>query len=256
MGEGEGQTLESRAIDKLAHQYGGKSGLAELLLTQEAPAPGSPLDKVLALILDPVNEGKSLGLLCRQAGVSMNTVMKAIQAGHGAKAIADSMRAVYGKVAEVAEDLVARAAPQEIPCRHCSGVGQILVKGVDEPKECPYCAGKGRSYTKPDLDRQKFALELGGVYTKKHQGGGVRVSVPVSVNQKMSVRSDATSLFDLVKAASMRTVYGLDERALPEGKARELAAPKSPETVIDAQVVEKSKGPMPAMARPAWKRPE
>lgn len=243
------QTPESKAIDKLAQSYGGGEAVLELLLHADATSPGSPVERVAALMLDPANSGKSLGLMCRLAGVSFAAVMRAINQGHGARAIRASMESFYTVAEAVSQDVGKGALPKQVKCPRCSGIGTIG-KGK-ATKACPECDGARTIEQEGNFEKQKLVLEIAGVH-KKHKQSGPSFKVQMNQQQNLRVRSDALSMVDAVKSAASRMLYGqggtgpatqptITVQARPVAAAPEPAPAPAPKR--------------PAMLRPAGKRP-
>jgi hypothetical protein len=245
------QTPESKAIDKLAQSYGGRDGVLELLLHADATAPGAPVERVAALMMDPANDGKSLGLIARLAGVSFASILRAINTGHGAKALRASMEAFYSKAPEISADVVKNSVPQVVECRGCEGGGtvKVKVKGKQAEVPCSTCRGSGLIQIEPDFDHQKLALEIAGVH-KKHKPAGPGVRVQVNQQQNLRVRSDALGMVDAVKSAASRMLYG-------QGGVSGLGAGSSspPITAVLLREPTPKPVPKPAMLRPAGRRP-
>lgn len=254
------QTPESRAIDKMSRVYGGRAGVEELLLGVDDAAPDSPASRVLALLLDPANDGRSLGLICKLAGVSFATLMRSINAGDGAEAIRASMHAIHRGAAAVTADIVRQARPHAVVCGACSGSGSIVItpariaKGKikrptpEERAPCSSCRGTGEKLAPAQLEHQKLVLEIAGIHKKGAHSKGNQLILNQQLNQTVKVRSDAAVVLDSVKQAAAKVIY------------------RQGEPVVDAQVITRVAAPPAAAAapppppaptpviKPAWKR--
>lgn len=245
---------EARAIDSLAQEYGGKDEIEQLLLHLEDSDPG--INKLLALMLDPAQDGKSLGLICKEARISFSQVMRAIQKGQGAKAIRRGMAAVYDRVSQVMVDVADSAVVTWKVCGNCKGDGWLPAPRPGEPLvACMNCDTSGKISFTPELARQKLALELGGVLGKPRGGphsGNLQVNVPVSVSQSnrqaVQVSHGMTSALEMMKASSARVLYGVKTTAeLREATPVEVLRPAAQPEAAEAR---------PQIARPVFRRRE
>lgn len=171
----------AQALDSLQEAAGGRQALVSQLLH----APETPEQKyVLGLLADPRSDALNLSRVCEQGQVSLGQLIHLLKEAKASKALLESMDRIAKYLPEVAEDLMARARPHDLPCWDCEGRGEVKVPVLDEKgkatgdwetKPCEPCRGRGQIRTLPSLDRQKVALEVGGLL-KRQSGVTVNVS--------------------------------------------------------------------------------
>lgn len=160
--------LASAAVEALEKAVGGREPLVAALL--HAP-PSTDLSIAIGAIADPRNDARALSVICADAGVTVGTLIEAYKRGVLARAQVGAIHAVAEALPAVIEDAVTRAAPHYLTCYVCDGTGTVVPEPTKKnpnpgPEPCRTCRGRGQTYHLPDLDRQKFAAELGGLITK------------------------------------------------------------------------------------------
>lgn len=166
--------LSSAAVDAFTVAIGGRQGLLDALVV----ASGTPdVDKVTNLLIDPRYGGWTLRRICALAGLSVADLFRAYQKALVVRAHLQATRIVTEQLTHVVDDIMRRNQPHDETCELCDGTGTYTpnpTKKVPnpEPQSCVRCRGKGLIVVKPDLDRQKVALELGQLIQRQ---GGINV---------------------------------------------------------------------------------
>jgi len=158
------QPVASAAIEAVEASVGGRKALIASLLS--GPTLPDDLAYVVGLIADPRNDARKLGQLCAQGGVTLGEVLEAYKRGAMAAGQVQAVRAIAEHIGPVIEDAMARARPHDVPCEDCTGTGSVSVADAD-PVPCVACKGTGVRRILPELDRQKFAADLGRLLPKK-----------------------------------------------------------------------------------------
>jgi hypothetical protein len=155
------------ALDSLVAVLGGK---AQLLDTLAVACDVPEVEDLLKLFLDPQYEKISLRKLCTLAGLTVVDLFAAYKKAMVVKAQLVAYQAITDAILPVVQDVMKRAAPYQIPCYDCGGVGLIpdpeAKAGDPAERTCPTCAGRKELLQLPDLDRQKVALELAQLVQK------------------------------------------------------------------------------------------
>lgn len=179
------ETIASRYADSRAiaanlraieTAVGGREALLGALL--QAPLT-EELSLVVGWIADPRNDTRDIVSLCADAQISVGQLMEAYEAGALAKARVAAIHHVAEHLPAVVEDAMTRARPYYIVCPTCTGgltvpdpdfvpkKGQTLKDAPRVPCKCAATDAPGHVLIHPELDRQKFAVELGGLGPKK-----------------------------------------------------------------------------------------
>lgn len=165
---------QSAALRALEMRFGGRQKLVRSL--QVLPLEDDER-LVMELFADPRNDRKGLAMIAKMAGTGMTVsrLLKLIGKAVGAEALLAAHREIYEPLPLVARDIMQRSVPAEEACWPCRGGGKVPLKPVEgkEQEDCGICRGTGKITLYPDLDRQKVALELGGLLKPR---GGVQVT--------------------------------------------------------------------------------
>lgn len=169
--------LSAEAVEVFSRCVGGRDALLDTLSVAHA-AP--EIEHIVNLMLDPRYERWTLRQLCETAGVTVADLFLAYRKAAIVKAHIEAAHLIARALPPVVEDVMRRATPQLVPCPECGGdpVRKVL---------CPACAASGQVRTEPELDRQKLALEIGGLLERK--GGGI------IVNNQTTVATGPTAVF-------------------------------------------------------------
>jgi hypothetical protein len=208
------------ALDEACSNFESEVGGRGALIEHLAHAPLTADQQLLVgAIADPRNDPSTLARICITYGIQFADLLTLFRAAGFAKAQLGAMRRVWGKLPDVAGDVMDRAVPHLLLCPTCAGDKEVekkLIAGSNEdgsPKftrwteTCETCGGHGEIQVQPKLETQKVALELGGLIQQK---GGVEVNV---------VQQQA-----LVQAASSMRFYQESDEVLYPGQVVEAEA--------------------------------
>jgi hypothetical protein len=185
-----------KALTAFEQEMGGREAVIEVL----AHAPVDEEVQYLMLLLgDPSSDTRSLASLCIDGDIEPGKLLSLIRDGEMSKAQARSLRRVAKLLPDVAEDTMKRALPMQIRCPDCGGT----------KNSCVTCGGRGSVEKEPSLERQKTALELGGLLKKQ---------APINIQQNQ---------FQGVMAASLREFQVKSDKVLYDHDAP-----------VDAEVLE------------------
>src|SRR5678815_5384007 len=175
-----------RACLEFEKAVGGRGKILEILSHSQGSGPD--LDQLLGMIADPRNDEKNLATICMIAGVGFPKLLVLFRDAGVARAQLAAMRRVWDTLPEVAGDVMARSVTHLIKCGACGGSGKLTEVHFTKPKKgevpdppqqleimCDGCQGTGAREAQPDLERQKLALEIGGMI--KRGPGAVNVQV-------------------------------------------------------------------------------
>lgn len=208
-----------KALRVLEEKMGGRDKVASSL----ALIPNLSVEEmtVFHLMTDPANKKKSLAYLCGAAGTTIGRVLELFGKGDWAAAYVESIRRVNALLPDVAEDVMIRALPKHRSCRACGATGHLApLKEGGEPRTCLECEGLGRVEIEPDIERQKVALQVGGLLKT---GGGINIdNSQKTVNAPMTVIKSSPDF----RAATDAILY--------PGRLKAIAAPPIP---VEAEVV-------------------
>lgn len=161
--------VASAAITGLEAAIGGRDKLVGALL---AGKPSDELGYVIGLIADPRNDARQLAEICATGGVTIGELLEAYKSGVMATAQVKAIVHVAEKLPDVVQDAMTRAAPHWIGCDRCQSTGTVVPEPTKKdqnptPEPCRTCRGQGQILVYPDLERQQFAVDLGGLIPKK-----------------------------------------------------------------------------------------
>ncbi len=158
-----------KAFKAIEETLGGREALVSILQN----APQTPeMDFLIGAVLDPTNDLRSLGGLCRDAGIPIGQLMKLLSDANIAKAQIESMHHISKHLPGVVSNVMEQSLPQEILCPWCKNDNVQVMS-------CKLCNGTGKTIKQPELETQKVALELGGMLKK---GGGVQINQQINTN--------------------------------------------------------------------------
>lgn len=222
--------LAAPAIDTFAKVLGGRADLAAELLT--SPDLTAPIRKVLLLILDPRFDRHSLSKLCDEAGLTPGEFFAAFRDATLAKANITAIRKVAERLVAITECVLDGAVNQLIVCEECNGSTQQLYpparKGQDPTiGKCLRCNGHGEVPVRADFEKQKIALELGGLLKK---GPAVQLN---QLHQSLHLtQSGSGSNLAQLQQAAAAVMFGRDQPPL------DLPPDPPPVTeIVEAEVV-------------------
>jgi hypothetical protein len=225
---------------------GGRAALIEHL-------SHAPLDQkqelLVGAIADPRNDSISLARICQLYGIKFSALLGLFRDAGFAKAQLTAMQKVWGYTPQLAEDVMLRALPHDLPCGACLGEGKFTRPAVveregkkitvEETRECEACRGRGSVLQQPERAQQELALKLAGLI----QPAGAQPSTVVNVSQKTAVGIAAAGgggVFASFVAASDKVLYPGRAGAAPAPAAAPATpAPAAPaDDPVDAEVVD------------------
>lgn len=209
-----------QALQSLETAAGGRLSLVDQLHTNTDP----DIESLAASLADPTNDARTLARILEISNISVGKFLGMLSQAKLAKATLDAMDRVAKYLPEVAADVMARSVPHTTACTVCNGTGVQQMRDSDDPlgvleRPCIACHSSGQVNAIPDLDRQKVALELGGML---HKGGP---QVAVQVNTGPAVTSPH------MRDQASKMLYDK-----PEAEPIEAEVEEEP---VDAEVVEK-----------------
>lgn len=159
------------ALAQLEEALGGRDKLVEALIT--AP-PEAECDRLLGLVADPRNDGRSLASLCGEVNLTLGEFLRLYRDARVAKAQVLALHEVAEKAPTVVRDVMRRAENHYRVCDTCHSTGEVtrIVKAGDgtpagpHTETCTECGGIGEVLVDASLDHQKLALDLVGLVTK------------------------------------------------------------------------------------------
>lgn len=216
------------ALRSFIESVGGRETFTEVL---SVASPDPAVQKILRLLLNPKHDGTPLSQLCRLAGLTVADFFVAYRKGTLAKAQIIATLLIADKVCAVVEDVMTRAAPHQVVCERCRGVGSLPPRPTisypnPAPKPCAKCGASGRVDVLPNLDRQKLALELAQLTTKS---GGL------FIQQNTGVSTTATATAEAARAAAPQPVVGALEQL--QQAVSQILYSSGPMTTLDVEPI-------------------
>lgn len=148
--------LSGAATDAFVTALGGRAAMVEILQL----ATGDPLvDRVVALLDDPVYADRSLPQLCASAGLHLGDFFKVYQRAMQARGEIVAVRVITERMVAVVDDVMRRSAPYDEACACTRAIPPTTAT-------CATCGGTGIRRVYPELDRQKVALDLAKLLSK------------------------------------------------------------------------------------------
>lgn len=168
------EQLSEKAIATFADLLGGRQALGEYLAVAGV---GPDAHRLATLLANPACRTWSLGRLCTQAGITVADFFQAVSKAKTQRAILQAQDRIAAGMVAVVDDVMKRAAPIEIPCETCQGLGTVKSPVGDDapPVACGVCKGRGVMLALPELDRQKLALDLAKLLPKASGGPAVAI---------------------------------------------------------------------------------
>lgn len=221
-------------LAKLEQDLGGRQALVGIL----ALAPLTrDLQYILGLLGDPQRQRLSLADLCAAANVLPGDLLKHLTQAALARGRVLAAFTIGAGIPAVTADLMRRAAPFEDVCNGgCRGTGSITPDPTPEqpnpaPEPCETCRGTGKLLYKPDLERQKLAVDLAQLLPK---GGGVNIAV--QQNNQVGGSTLGQGLLERFQAVTDKILYGEE---VPGGYGHS-AEGEGAESPTEGEVVEET----------------
>lgn len=230
-----------QALGAFLTALGGRQKLVEAL---EIGAPQAEIDKVLDLLADPRYDGWSLRRICEMAGLAVPDLLVAFRSATLIKAQIAATQTIAAGIVPVVADIMHRAAPHELPCGACGGLGEITPEPTKKqpnpsPEDCKACRGTGREQVLPELERQKLAIELADLVKK---GGGISLN---QQNVTIAAGGSTTGALERMQQAVGRVLSGTPLVLDAEVGEADPAPPatQEPPTVEGPPVLDPPSGP-------------
>lgn len=211
-------------LTDLENRLGGRRGLCGLL----ALAPlNKDLRYVLGLLGDPRNDRTSLAAVCAQGNILPGELLKLLGQAALHKGQVLAKQKIGDHLPLVVDDLMRKAAPYRDSCADCLGTGSLTPDPTPEqpnpsPLPCPTCTGTGMLQYEPTFERQKLAIEMGGLLPK---GGGIAIQTNVNLPPGGAGSAGGGALEQL-QSLTDELLYG--EGEVFEGEAVASADPGDP----------------------------
>lgn len=184
-----------RAFRELEEAAGGRDGLVARL---SHGAASKEQEYLLGLIADPDNDARSLATICGMARVSVGHFIQMLKESGLARAQLAAIDKVSELLPQVAQSVMEQALPHFRRCPSCRGTKRIRTKSkdpetkqwVEEEEECGACDEEGMVEVMPTHEREKTALEIGGLLKR---GGSINIQQGVQVKTTLGGGSAKTS---------------------------------------------------------------
>lgn len=189
-----------RELAAFEKALGGREALVEELSSADLDPRQQ---KLIDLIIDPVNESVGLAKLCSLAGLRPSELLHMFREATWARAYTEAHRKIAERVPDVAEGIAERATNHTERCGCTYGAEGPIEADAD----CPQCKGKGIRFFRADAGAQETVLEVMGLLKR---GGGVQVAM----QQNIAVKADG--VFDsFVKATPAEVINVTNEKVVP-----------------------------------------
>lgn len=240
---GKQSTLAVKAFDSIEEAIGGRDAVVGALAAGDLTEEQRYL---FGLIADPRNDARSLGHICAKANYTLGSLLQLFKDAKLARAQIEAIAKVADELPVVAVDTMALAKIREEPCRACEGTGKITseIKATEDTEAatredtCGVCIGSGKHTYTPSIERQKLALELGGLY-RHASGSGVQMNVFQPPALALGGRITAGYLKDM-RAGTDRLLYPGRDAGIDTSEAIdvEVVEGKTPEPTATAERTE------------------
>ena len=161
------QTMAAKALRELEAGIG-REKMVELLYHNAEPTPEE--ETFLNHLADPRYATRPIERICQDTEFTVGKLLAFLRKSYAAKSIFQAFDQIYDKLPLTAKDVMERSIPHKRLCKGCWGQGKIDTKGGEdgesaqiEPVRCRECNGEGWIEVVPEIERQKLALQIGGV---------------------------------------------------------------------------------------------
>lgn len=207
---------------------GGRRELVGMLVL----APLTPdLRYVLGLLGDPQNQGRTLAQICAQGNVLPGDLLKQLAGAALLRGKVLASQKIGQGIARVAEDIMTRAAPYEDACHACAGTGSVTLDPTPavpnpSPGPCEVCRGCGKLTYRPDLERQKLAVEMAQLLPKS---GGIQIA---QINAPGQEGATGGGSLEAIQQLTDRLLYGVGTPEVPQAEED----PESRVEVVEGEI--------------------
>lgn len=211
---------------------GGRAQIVGMLVL----APLTPdLRYLLGLLGDPLHARTPLADLCANGNVLPGVLLRHLADAALLRGKVEAAQKIGAGIAAVTADIMQRAAPYEDACHTCQGIGTVTIDPTPQvpnpaPETCDVCRGTGKLIYRPELERQKLAVDLAQLLPK---GSGVQIAVQQN-NGQGAGGSGVSATLERLQALTDRVLYGADPDADVEGEVVEgVVERETPDTPLE-----------------------
>jgi hypothetical protein len=201
-------------LDRLEVQLGGRDAIVGML----SLAPLTPdLKYLLGMLGDPVHRGHPLADICAMGGILPGDLLHQLAQAALLKGKVLAGQAVASGIQAVAADVMRRSAPYQDACHQCLGIGTITPEPTRDvpnpsPGPCETCRGTGQLTYKPDLERQKLAIEMAQLLPKS---GGIQIAqINGAGGSGQGIRGAGASHAEILQKLTDKLLYDRGPRAV------------------------------------------
>jgi len=199
----------ARPINEFEKALGGRSELIASLAIDATPE----IKDLVAMLLDPIYDKRSLGWLASSVNISLTDLLRAYRNSMLAKAQILAAQHIANRLPEIVDDVMKRAMPYEETCTGCDGTGEMQTRITAKKPEsttitCTVCGGRKTLRRIPDLDRQRLALELGELI--KTPRGGPTLLQQFNLNPAGSAGSSEPGSLERMQQAVSNILFSRD----------------------------------------------
>lgn len=201
-------------LQQIEAEMGGRSSLVGMLVL----APLTPdLKYVLGLLGDPQHQSKSLAAICALGNILPGELLKHLASAALLRGKVRASQKIAEGIAAVTEDVMKRAAPYEDACSTCRGTGSMTPEPSTSqpnpsPAACETCLGTGKLLYRPDLERQKLAIEMAQLLPKS---GGIQIAMQ---QNNASGGSGGGGMMERLTALTDKILYGSGAGQAPDAE--------------------------------------
>jgi hypothetical protein len=203
----------AEGINDYERALGGRKELIATLSLDGTPE----MQNLVRMLQDRQFDGKSLGWLAREVGISLTDLLRSFRNGTLAKAQILAAQKIATRLVEVVDDVMLRASPHEEACSTCDGLGEVTPNPTKKvpnptPESCRVCNGKGKIRLLPDLQRQRLALELAEmIKTPRNQPTLLQ---QFNMGSPSSARDSGSGSLEQMQQAVSNLLYGRNSHSI------------------------------------------
>ena len=177
----------AQAISSFEKAVGGRDSLIAAMYAN--PDLNDNQRYLIDLLSDPARAETPIGEICHSASVHIGDVLQLFKSGRFARAQVEAIDKLAEKLPAIAEDFASRAVEREATCSACNGTRETIDPD-GKVTVCSFCRGTGLVTLVPTLERQRLALELGGLGPRKDKGAGVNIGIFNATTKEARVTSE------------------------------------------------------------------
>mgnify|MGYP001310867534 CR=1 FL=1 len=197
-------------LQQIERDLGGRPMLVGMLALAPLTAD---LQYVLGMLGDPLHHDKSLAEICGMGNILPGELLRHLASAALLKGKVMAAQRIGAGMPAVIDDIMRRAAPYTDLCGTCLGMGSLTPDPTPEtpnpvPGPCETCRGSGQLLYRPDLERQKLAVDLAQLLPK---GGGIQIAQVNSAGAGAGGQGASgvgVNTFDAVQRVVDQVLYG------------------------------------------------